>query len=54
MGNSVIHFVRAQSEQRFDTPPLGAVRASKASSPQYRLACHAEPLSASSTVAVKP
>ena len=38
MGNSVIHFVRAQSKQRFNTPPLGAVRASKASSPQYRLA----------------
>jgi len=38
MGNSVIHFVRAQSQQRFNTPPLGAVRASKASSPQYRLA----------------
>jgi len=38
MGNSVIHFVRAQSEQRFNTPLIGAVRASKASSPQYRLA----------------
>jgi len=32
------HSVRAQSQQWFNTPPLGAVRASKASSPQYRLA----------------
>jgi len=26
MGNSVIHFVRAQSQQWFDTPPLGVAR----------------------------